>query len=89
MLPILRRRPSQILVAVLCALVLSRMPAPVFAEDAISTVVKFEEIAALAVATTPTIYGSMSASAIAILIHPSAVIDAPNHPLIEHSVLRL
>jgi hypothetical protein len=89
MLPILRSRHSQVLVAVLCALVLSRMPALVFAEDAISSLVKVEETEALAVATTVGIDAFVSAPAIAAPIHDSVLSDAPNHPPIEFSILRL
>jgi hypothetical protein len=88
MLPILRSRPSQILVALLCALVLSRMPAPVFGEDAASTIVTIEEAAALA-ATAPNIDLCMCVLAIGTLIHHPAAIEAPNHSLIESAILRL
>jgi hypothetical protein len=89
MLPILRSRPSQILIAVLCTLVLSRMPAPVFGEETISTLAKVEERAALAVATPSIIDACASAAEIVTFIQHSAAADVPNHSPIEHSVLRL
>jgi hypothetical protein len=88
MLPILRSRPSRMLVALLCALVLSRMPAPVFGEDAASTIIKTEEAAALA-ATAPDIDRCLCVLAIGTLIHDPAAIEAPNHSLIESAILRL
>ena len=88
MLPILRSRPSQIIVALLCALVLSRMPAPVFGEDAASTIVTIEEAASLA-ATAPNIDLCLCVVAIGTLIHHSAAPDASNHSLIASSILRL
>ncbi len=89
MLPILRRRHSQVLIAVLCALVLSRMPVPMFAEDAISTLVKIEDPAAVAVVTSADAAEYVSASVAATRIQYSVTTDGPNHPLIQYSVLRL
>lgn len=89
MLPILRCRPPQILVALLCALVLSRIPAPVFAEDAISSLVKIEESTALtAVIDTPAGVPACD-SAIAVSVQTPTRTSGPNHSLIEYSVLRL
>jgi len=88
MLPILRRRYWQVLLAVLCALALSRMPVPMFAEDAISVLVNVEDRAALAVVTTPNVAECVSASVPATLIQHSAARDTPN-PLIEYTILRL
>jgi hypothetical protein len=88
MLPILRRRPSRILVAVLCALLLSRMPAPVFGEDATSTIVKVEESAALSVLAADSALVE-PVSVITILIQHSGRNDAPNLSLIHSSILRL
>ena len=88
MLPILRSRPSQILVALLCVVVLSRMQAPVFGEDAASTIVKIEEAAAVE-ATASSIDLCMCVLAIGTVLHHSAALDAANHSLIESSILRL
>lgn len=88
MLPILRSRPSRMLVALLCAVVLSRIPAPVFGEAAASTIVKTEEATALA-ATAPTIDRCVCVLAIGTLINQPAATEAPNHSLIESSILRL
>jgi hypothetical protein len=89
MLPILRRRPSQILVAVLCALVLSRMPAPVFGEDAAATIVKVEESAALAAVVVANIDVGDYPSAIPALIRYPTAVDAPSLSLIQSAILRL
>lgn len=89
MLPILRRRPSQVLVALLCALVLSRMPAPVFAEETISSLVKIEESTVISAVIGPSASMTVFDFAIAIPSHTSARSDVPNHPLTEHSILRL
>jgi hypothetical protein len=89
MLSILRSRPSQILVALLCALVLSRTPALWFAEDAISSIVKVEEAAPFAVVTTCAIGLPVCVSAIVPPIHVLASCDPWNRSLTESSVLRL
>jgi hypothetical protein len=89
MLSLLRSRPSQVVVALLCTVVLLRMPAPVFAEDAVSSLVKIEERTAITavIASTPGV--ALSDCAVAIPIETPARSDAPNHSLIEHSILRL
>ena len=89
MLPILRSRPSQMLVALLCALVLSRMPAPMLAEDAFASFVKIEESTVITVIIAPTVSLAVFESAIAISVPASTRSDAPNHSFIEHSILRL
>ena len=91
MLPILRSRPSRMLVALLCAVVLSRIPAPVFGEAAASTIVKTDEAAALAAlaGTAPNIDLCVCVLAIGTLIHHPGAIEAPNHSLIESAILRL
>jgi len=89
MFRILRSRPSQMLVAVLCVLVLSRMSAPMCAEDALSSLVKIEESHAITpvLASTPGV--ALGDSAVAIPIETPVRPDAPNPSLIEHSILRL
>jgi hypothetical protein len=89
MLPVLRRRPAQILVAVLCALVLSRMPAPVFGEDAAATIVKIEESAALAVIAVPNVDIGDDRSAIATVVRRLAPVTPPSLSLLQFAVLRL
>ena len=89
MLPILRSRPSQVLVALLCALVLSRMPAPVFAEDTLSSLVNIEDSAAIAGVMAPAAGISVWELPRAIPVHAPTRSDAPNHSLLEHSILRL
>ena len=89
MFGIMRSRPSQMLVAVLCVLVFSRTSAPMFAEDALSSLVKIEEstaITALMVSIPPV---GLSDSTVAIPIETRVRSDAPNQSLIEHSILRL
>lgn len=89
MFRILRSRPSQMLVAVLCVLVLSRMSASMFAEDALSSLIKIEESTAITavIASPPGV--ALSDSAVAIPIETPVRSDAPSHSLIEHSILRL
>jgi hypothetical protein len=89
MLPTLRRRPSQMLVALLCALVLSRMPAPMVAEDAFASIVKIEESTVITAVVSPTVTMAVFESALAIAVQVSTRSDAPIHPFIEHSILRL
>jgi hypothetical protein len=89
MLSILRSRPSQILIALLCALVLSRMPAALFAEDAMSSIVKVEEDASIAVVTTCPIALPICVSTSVSPIHALATCDPRNHSPIESPVLRL
>jgi len=92
MLPVLRRRPAQILVALLCALVLSRMPAPVFAEDAAATIVKVEEsaaLAAVAVIAVPNVDIGNDPSAIATLVRRLAPVEPPSLSLLQFAILRL
>lgn len=89
MLPILRSRPSQVLVALLCALVLSRIPAPVYAEDAIPSLVKIEESAAIAALIAPTLGMAVGDSVLAVSTQVPTRPDPPNHPSIEHPILRL
>jgi hypothetical protein len=89
MLPALRRRPAQILVALLCALVLSRMPAPVFGEDAAATIVKVEENAALAVIALPNVDSGNDPSAIATLVRRLAPVEPASVSLLQFAILRL
>jgi hypothetical protein len=92
MLPVLRRRPAQILVALLCALVLSRMPAPVFGEDAAATIVKVEEsaaLAALAVIALPNVDSGNDPSAIATLVRRLAPVEPASVSLLQFAILRL
>ena len=89
MLSILRRRPSQVLVALLCAVVLLRMPAPVFAEGAVSSLVTIDEGAALAVVNTSVVnIAACQCSSAASLRFPARC-DPSNTLLLEYAVLRL
>ena len=89
MLPVLRSDPSRILVALLCALVLSRLPAPVFAEDAFSSLVNIHEATAIAEMAAPAAGVPTCDPAIALLIHVPAPADAVNDSINEHAILRL
>jgi hypothetical protein len=89
MLPMLRRRPSRFIVALLCALVLSRAPVYAFAEDTISSVVKLEAhvvVAALAADLTATFVWEPALAFPKPMPRPS---DAPETCSIDQSVLRL
>ena len=88
MLTIMRSRPSQVLVALLCALVLSRMPAPIFAEDAIS-VATIEGSAAVAVLTIHVISDPACPGMAATSVPVLARCDSPHPSLLDFAVLRL
>jgi len=88
MLTIMRSRPSQVLVALLCAIVLSRMPAPIFAEDAIS-VATIEGSMAVAVLTTHAISDAARPGTVATSVIVLARADSPHPPLLDFAVLRL
>jgi hypothetical protein len=89
MLPLLRSRPSQMLVALLCALVLSRVPAPVFGEDAASMIVSVDETGAAMVALAPGIDMCVCGDAIETFVQHPGSTEIPNHSLLESSILRL
>jgi len=85
----LRRRPSRFIVALLCALVLSRVPVYAFAEDTISSVVKLEDhfvIATLAADLIATFVWEPALAFPKPMPRPS---DAPETCAIDQSVLRL
>ena len=90
MLPILRSRRSRVLVALLCALVLLRMPVPVCAEDAFSSAVKIEEstakpVVVVAVAAVASVVFCASTT----LVQVAAFTCPTKHVVIEQLILRL
>ena len=89
MLPILRSRPPQVLVALLCAVVWLRMPAPVFAEGAVSSLVTLDEGAVLAVVNTSVVNIATCARSFAVSLILPAGCDTADMLLLEHVVLRL
>lgn len=89
MLPILRSRPSQVLVALLCALVLLRMPAPVFAEGAVSSLVTMDEGTLLAVVNASVVNIATCPCSFAVSLTLPARCDTANTSLLEYTVLRL
>lgn len=89
MLPILRSRPSQVLVALLCAVVLLRMPAPVFAEGAVSSLVTMDEGTVLAVVNTAVVNTATCPCSFAVSLALPARCDTGSTMLLEYTVLRL
>jgi hypothetical protein len=89
MLPLLRSRPSQMLVALLCALVLSRVPAPVFCEDAASMIVNVDETGVPVVALAPGIDMCVGGYAVETFVQHPGSSEISNHSLVGSSILRL
>lgn len=89
MLPMLRRRPSRFIVALLCALVFSRVPAYAFAEDTVSSVVKLEGDFAVAALAADLIATSVWEPVPAFPKPMPRPSDAPETCFIDQSVLRL
>jgi hypothetical protein len=89
MLPILRSRTSQIIVALLCALVLSRMPGPVYAEDATSSLVKIDDGGALALMMTPNVSPAPCLRSISVALTAVSRFDPSNPSLSNDVILRL
>ena len=89
MLPILRSRSSRIVVALLCALVLSRVPASVFAEDTTSSPFQLDEAAAVAIVTVPAIAHTVTGGAIGAPTQASVPCGACDLSMSEHTILRL
>lgn len=96
MLPILRSRHTQVLVVLvtlLCTLlsaeVLTRTPAPVLAEAAVSSVLTIDEGTALAVVNTSVVNLAACRCSFAVLLTLPAPRDFANPLLLEYAVLRL
>ena len=89
MLPVLRSRPSRLIVALLCAFVLSRLPAHACAEDVVSSIVNFEkEVAMPAVAPdVPAI--SIREIVVTVATPMSEPSSARDNSPIQQSVLRV
>ena len=88
MLLVLRSRPSRLIVALLCALILSRLPAPACAEDVVSSIVNIERDVAL-----PAVAADVAAISIGEIVTVATPMFertfAPDKPYIQQSVLRV
>jgi hypothetical protein len=90
MFPMLLRRSSRIVFALLCVLVLTRMPLVCSAEESAVTSVKIEEGVAVAADVTPrTVEILPPAPSSVFAPHVNADARETNTRLIEYSILRL
>ena len=89
MLAVRRSRPSRLIVALLCAFILSRLPAQACAEDVVSSVVNIEMEVAL-----PAVAADVAAISIGEIVVTVATpmcerTFAPDESYIQQSVLRV
>jgi len=89
MLPVLRSRPSRLIVALLCAFILSRLPAPACAEDVVSSIVNIEKDVALPAVAADV--AALSIGEVVVTVATSMCVRtfAPHEPSIQQSVLRV
>ncbi len=86
---LLRSRPSRLIVALLCAFVLSRVPAQAFAEDVMSSIVKAEDDFVMPAIAPEVIALSIWQPAVAftaLMLTPS---DAADNSFVQQSILRV
>jgi hypothetical protein len=89
MLPVLRSRPSRLIVALLCAFILSRLPAQACAEDVVSSMVTIEKEVAMPALAPDVAAISISEIVVIVATPMSERTFAPDKPFIQQSVLRV
>lgn len=89
MLPALRSRPSRLIVALLCAFILSRLPAQACAEDVVSSIVNIEIEVALPAVTADVAALAIGEIVVTVVSPKCERTFAPDEPYIQQSVLRV
>jgi hypothetical protein len=89
MLPLLRSRPSRLIVALLCAFILSRLPAQTRAGDVVSSVMNIEMEVALPAVAVDVAAVSIGEVVVTVATTICERTFAPDEPYIQQSVLRI